>query len=111
VLRIKNYFVFWCATPSLFGIQQFFVNGLRTNKKGAKSPNQYIMDFHFLHKHLRMLQPKESCGIPVHLNPSITRFVFLANNKLRFLWPGEFGTSRSNLDNGLQFVLDHLCIA
>jgi hypothetical protein len=69
------------------------------------------MDFHSLHKHLRLLQPKESFGIPVLHNHSITRFVFVANNKLRFLWAGEFGTSRSNWDNGLQFVLDHLCIA
>jgi hypothetical protein len=69
------------------------------------------MDFHFLHKHLRLQQPKESCGIPVLRNPNITRFVFLANNKLWFLWAGEFGTSHSNWDNELQFVLDHLCIA
>jgi hypothetical protein len=69
------------------------------------------MDFHSLHKHLRLLQPKESCGIPVLRNPSITRFVFVANNKLRFLWAIEFGTSHNNWDNGLQFVLDHLYIA
>jgi hypothetical protein len=66
------------------------------------------MDFHFPHKNLRLLQPKESCGIPVLRNQNITMFVSVANNKLQFLWAIEFGTSHSNWDNGLQFVLDHL---
>ena len=84
---------------------------MKNEQKRGKKPLAFNMDFHFLHKHLRLRQPKESCGIPVLRNPSITRFVFVANNKLRSLWVGEFGTSHSNWDNGLQFVLDHLYIA
>ncbi len=82
-----------------------------TSKKGAKSPRQPNMDFHFQHKPPRLPQMKENYGIPVLRNLGTIRFSFLANNRLSYLWVIAFDILHSNSGNELQSVGDHLYIS